>query len=188
MAKSATKSRASDKDLSDLFEHMLKDMYYAEKKIYRSLPKMIRAANDEELKAGLTNHREETAEQIAMLEQIFELIEKRPKAEKCDAMDGILEEAESILEDFGETRAGDAAIIMSAQAVEHYEMTRYGTMLSFAEVLGMKEAVKMIRTILDQEKKADKTLSALAEGRVNYAAEEDSGDEAAAPAKRAASR
>lgn len=165
----ATK-KSSEKGLSDLFEHALKDIYYAEKKIYKSLPKMIKAAEDAKLKDGLTKHRDETAEHIDKLESVFELIGKRPKAEKCDAIDGILEEGDGLLEDFGATQAGDAAIIFSCQAVEHYEITRYGSMHAFASALGLKDAVGIIDSILAQEKKADADLSKLAEARVNHAA------------------
>ncbi len=154
-------------DLNALFEHALKDMYYAEKKIYRSLPKMIKAAEDAALKEALTAHRDETQGQIEVLEQVFELIGKRPKAEKCDAMDGILEEATGLLEDFTGGAANDSAIIFSAQAVEHYEISRYGSMHAYAVQLKMKEAASLIKGILDQEYAADKSLSALAEGQLN---------------------
>lgn len=176
-SKSATRaaSRVASRDsksLSDLFEHALGDIYYAEKKIYKSLPKMIKAADHPELVEALTSHREETAGQIEKLEAIFELLGKRAKAEKCDAIDGILEESESLLEDFGSSVAADAAIIFSCQAIEHYEITRYGSMSAFAEALGMDEAKQHIEEILTQEKAADTTLSALAEDSVNAAAAE----------------
>lgn len=164
MASSKTKEPMG---LDALFEHALKDMYYAEKKIHPSLPKMIKAAEAPALKEALTAHREETQGQIETLEQVFELIGKRPKAEKCDAMDGILEEAASLLEDFEGGAANDSAIIFSAQAVEHYEISRYGSMHAYAVQLKMKEAAKLIKGILDQEYAADKSLSALAEGQLN---------------------
>jgi ferritin-like metal-binding protein YciE len=157
-------------DLSDLLEHAMKDMYYAEKKIYKSLPRMIRAAQDPALKDCLTAHRDETAQQIEILEEIFTTLGKRAKAEKCDAIDGILEESTSLLEDFKGSTAIDAAIIFSAQAVEHYEITRYGSMLAYAKVLGHAEVARMLGQILKQEQAADTTLSALAEGSVNAAA------------------
>lgn len=167
---SRTTSGSEEKGLQDLFEHALKDMYYAEKKIHKSLPKMIRAASDPALKDGLTAHRDETAGQIETLEEVFGLLGKRPKAEKCDAIDGILDEADTLLEDFKGSDAGDSAIIFSAQAVEHYEITRYGSMHAFALALGMKDAAKLIKGVLDQEYAADKTLTAMAEGRINAAA------------------
>lgn len=158
------------KGLDALFEHGLKDMYYAEKKILRSLPKMIKAAEDPALKQALEKHREETTGQIEVLEQVFDMIGKRAKAEKCDAIDGILEEATSLLEDFGSSRTGDAAIVFSAQAVEHYEITRYGSLVAFATALGMTDAARALKTILDQEYAADKALSGMAEGGINRAA------------------
>jgi len=170
-AKKATSvSAKDDKSLSDLFEHALGDIYYAEKKIYKSLPKMIKAADHPELVQALTSHREETAGQIEKLEAIFELLGKRAKVEKCDAIDGILEESESLLEDFGSSVAADAAIIFSCQAIEHYEITRYGSMRAFADALGMDEAKQHIDDILAQEKAADASLTELAEDSVNAAA------------------
>ncbi len=169
-ARAGTQAGASTMDLSDLLEHGLKDIYYAEKKIYKSLPKMIKAAQDPKLKEGLTAHREETAQQIEILEEVFAAMGKRAKTEKCDAIDGILEESTSLLEDFSGSVAIDAAIIFSAQAVEHYEITRYGSMQAYAKVLGMSDVAGMLGQILDQERAADEKLSALAEGSVNAAA------------------
>lgn len=160
------------KGLADLFEHGLKDIYYAEKKIHKSLPKMIKAASDPELQSGLTAHREETAEQISRLEEIFGILGKKPQAKKCEAIDGILKEGDGLLKDFGKTRAGDAAIVFSCQAVEHYEITRYGSMQTYAAELGHKDIAALLRQTLNEEKNADKTLSKVAVSRVNYAAEE----------------
>lgn len=157
-------------DLHALFEHGLKDIYYAEKKILRSLPKMIKAAHAPELKTALEKHRDETTGQIETLEKVFEMIGKRAKAEKCDAIDGILEEATSLLEDFGGGDAGDAAIVFSAQAVEHYEITRYGSLVAFSTALGLKQVAAALKTVLDQEYAADKSLSAMAESGINRAA------------------
>jgi ferritin-like metal-binding protein YciE len=159
-----------DTSLSSLFEHALKDMYYAEKKIYRSLPKMAKAAQSEELRTTLTEHREETAQQIERLEQIFEMIGKKARGERCDAIDGILEEGSGLLEDFGGTKAADAAIIFSCQAVEHYEITRYGSMAAFASQLGLDDAAALLEDILSEEKDADEKLSGLAESSINSAA------------------
>lgn len=170
MVKTTSGAEARTMDLADLLEHALKDMYYAEKKIYKSLPKMIRAAQDPALKDGLTKHRDETATQIEILEEIFAALGKRAKAEKCDAIDGILEESASLLEDFKGSTAIDAAIIFSAQAVEHYEITRYGSMQAYARVLGHADIAKMLHSILQQEVNADATLTILAEGSVNAAA------------------
>jgi ferritin-like metal-binding protein YciE len=170
MVRKMSSDDARTMDLSDLLEHALKDMYYAEKKIYKSLPKMIRSAQDPALKDGLAKHRDETATQIDTLEEIFATLGKRPKAEKCDAIDGILEESTSLMEDFKGSAAMDAAIIFSAQAVEHYEITRYGSMKAYAKVLGHADIAKMLEGILQQEVIADATLTTLAEGSVNAAA------------------
>ena len=159
------------KTLEDLFEHALKDIYYAEKKIYKALPKMIKAVHDDELRTGLEHHRGETEQHIAKVEQIFALLEKTPKAQKCDAIDGILEEADGILKDFAKTKSCDAAIIFSGQAVEHYEITRYGSMHAYANALGMTEAAELLASILEQEKAADQKLTDLADDRINHAAE-----------------
>ncbi|MTH79914.1 ferritin-like domain-containing protein [Paracoccus aestuariivivens] len=172
--------RSSQKTLSDLLEHGLKDMYYAEKKIYRALPKMIRKADHPELKEALENHRAETESQIETLENVFELLGKRARGEKCEAIDGILEEGESLLEDFGDSVASDAAIIFSCQAVEHYEITRYGSLRAFAEELGLEEIRDHLDAILAQEKAADGTLNELAEGSINDAASEYDAEEESA--------
>jgi ferritin-like metal-binding protein YciE len=168
--KPTARPTAQTLDLSDLLKHALKDMYYAEKTIYKALPKMIKAAQDPALKDGLSAHREETVEQVEILKKIFTAFGMRAKAEKCDAIDGILEEGTALLEDFKGSPALDAAIIFSAQAVEHYEITRYGSMHSYALVLGHKDVARMLETILQQEKAADETLTSLAEGSVNAAA------------------
>ena len=160
----------SEKGLADLFEHGLKDMYYAEKKILRSLPKMIKAAQDPGLKQALESHRDETMTHVETLETVFDMIGKRAKAEKCDAIDGILEEATGLLEDFGGSETSDAAIVFSAQAVEHYEITRYGSLVAFAKALGLKDAATELKRVLDQEYAADKALSGMAETGINRAA------------------
>jgi ferritin-like metal-binding protein YciE len=167
MMKEKSRSEGQDESLHGLFEHALKDMYYTEKKIYRSLPKMIKAAGSEDLSKALTLHRDETAMQIERLEQVFGIIGKRPKGERCDAIDGILEEGNGLLEDFGDTRSGDAAIIFSCQAVEHYEITRYGSMVAFARQLGLNDAAGLLEDTLAEEKDADGKLSALAESNIN---------------------
>lgn len=183
-AQSSAKSRKSaEKGLADLLEHGLKDIYYAEKKIYRSLPKMIKAAEDEQLVEALTAHREETAGQIETLEQVFDAMGVSAKGEKCDAIDGILEEAQSILDDFGGTFASDAAIIFSAQAVEHYEIARYTSMVGFADALGLDDVREMLSGILAQETAAHTKLNDMAEGSINEAASEYDEDDHTADAK-----
>lgn len=133
---------------------------------------MIKAAEDAALVEELTAHREETQGQIETLEAVFEFLGMRAKVEKCDAIVGILTEAESILEDFGGTMASDAAIIFSAQAVEHYEIARYSAMIGFADALGLDEVHQKLQTTLDQENSAQSKLTEMAEGSVNAAASE----------------
>lgn len=174
----AKRSKADEKGLIDLFEHALRDMYYAEKKVYRALPKMIKAADDEALAEALSAHRDETQGHIEALEAVFEMMGLRAKGEKCDAIDGILEEAEGILEDFGGTLAGDASIIFSARAVEHYEICRYSAMVGFADALGLDEVQAKLQTVLDQENAAEEKMKALAQDSINEAASEyDSEDD-----------
>jgi ferritin-like metal-binding protein YciE len=158
---------AKQKTLEDLFLHTLKDIYYAEKKILRNLPKMAKAAESEELRQAFETHREETQGQIERLEQVFELLGKRAQGVTCEAINGILEEGESVMEDFGDSEAADAAILAAAQAVEHYEIVRYGTLKTFAEELGMQDAAKLFDQNLQEEKKTDQLLTQLAEARVN---------------------
>jgi ferritin-like metal-binding protein YciE len=164
MAKKPSETTA----LEDMFEHALKDMYYAEKKIYSSLPKVIKAAQSEDLKAALSAHREETAGHIQQLENIFGMIGKTPKAQKCDAIDGILKEVEGVIEDFGDTSGCDAAIIFAGQAVEHYEITRYGTMRVWAETMGKSDIEVLLADLRDEERAADEKMTALAEGQFNH--------------------
>lgn len=170
-------SSQSEKGLADLFEHAMRDMYYAEKKIYRSLPKMIKAAEDASLIEALTMHREETQDHIAALESAFEAMGLRAKGIKCDAIDGIIEEAEGILEDFSGTLAGDAAIIFCAGAVEHYEIARYTSMIGFADALGLDKVHKILEGVLNQELSAKDKLNSLAEGSINEAASEYDSDD-----------
>lgn len=166
-ASAATKNT---KTLDDLFLHGIQDIYYAEKKLTKALPKMIRVAQSPELKDALEKHLGETEEHVEKVEKVFGILDRAPKAKKCDAIDGIVAEAEEILKEFAKTAAGDAAIIFSGQAAEHYEITRYGSLRAFAEVLGMDDAAEILQSILDQEKAADHKLSELAEDRIDYAA------------------
>lgn len=177
-ARTTKASQPAEKGLVDLFEHAMRDMYYAEKKIYRALPKMIKAAEDEALVEALEAHREETQGHIETLETIFETMGLRARGEKCDAIDGILEEGEGILEDFGGTLASDAAIIFSCRAVEHYEICRYSAMAGFADALGLDDVHRHLQKVLDQENAAEAKLMSLAEGTINEAASEyDEDDE-----------
>ena len=164
------------KGLEDLLIHGLKDMYYAEGKIQKALPKMIEAASDEALRDALENHLAETGEQITKLESAFEALGQAAKGEKCDAIEGILKEGDSLLSDFGGTPSGDAAIIFSCQAVEHYEIARYGSLRAYAELLGHDEVASLLEEILEQEEAADDTLSEIAEDTANPAAAGDTAD------------
>lgn len=167
-----------ERGLLDLLKHGLEDMYYAEGKIEKALPKMIKAAQDEELREGLEKHLEETGQQIEKLKDAFMLLGEKAKGEKCDAVEGILKEGESLLKDFGGTPAGDAAIIFSCQAVEHYEIARYGSLRAYAELLGQDDVAGLMTEILEQEEAADELLSQVAEERANpkAAAEGDDKD------------
>ena len=157
------------KPLDDLFHDMLKDVYYAEKQILKALPKMAKAAKSPELKKAFEIHKAETAEQIERLSQVFDLIGKPPRAKTCDAILGILKEGEAVLEEYGDSPALDAGLVASAQAVEHYEMARYGTLKAWATQLGHKDAVKLIDETLAEETKTDKLLTQLG-GPANSAA------------------
>jgi ferritin-like metal-binding protein YciE len=158
---------AKQKTLDDLFFHTLKDIYYAERKILKNLPRMAKAAESGELRQAFETHREETQGQIERIEQVFEMLGKRASGKTCEAINGILEEGESVMEDFGESEAADAAILAAAQAVEHYEIVRYGTLKTWAQELGMQDAVRLIDQNLQEEKKTDQLLTQLAEARVN---------------------
>lgn len=157
----------SPKDLNDLFYDTLKDIYFAEKQIMRALPKMAKNAQSPELSAAFEKHRDETEVQIERLEQVFELLGKPARGKTCDAIMGIIDEAKEIMEDYAGTDALDPGMIGVAQAVEHYEISRYGTLSAWAAQLGMKDAVKLLETTLAEEKKTDVALSTLATAKVN---------------------
>jgi ferritin-like metal-binding protein YciE len=160
-------SASKEKDLHDLFLDQLKDMYFAEKQILKALPRMAKAATSDKLRAAFEKHHDETEGQIERLEQVFELIDKPARGKTCDAILGLLDEGKEVMDDYKGTEALDAALLAAAQAVEHYEMARYGTMKAWAVKLGMKDAVKLIDETLQQERKTDKDLTALAEAGVN---------------------
>jgi ferritin-like metal-binding protein YciE len=157
----------AEKDLSDLFVDTLKDIYFAEKQIYKALPKMAKAAASDELRAAFEKHHGETEGQIERLEQIFEMIGKPARGKKCDAIEGIIDEGKEIMEEYADTPALDAGLLAGAQAVEHYEISRYGTLKTWANQLGHKDAVKLIEQTLVEEKKTDEALSKLAVSAVN---------------------
>jgi ferritin-like metal-binding protein YciE len=157
----------ADKDLNDLFLDTLKDIYYAEKQILKSLPKMAKAAASDQLRAAFEKHQDETEGQIGRLEQIFELLDKPARGKKCDAIEGILDEGKEIMDEYKGASALDAGLLAAAQAVEHYEISRYGTLKSWAGKLGMNEAVRLLDQTLNEEKKTDDTLTKIAETAVN---------------------
>jgi ferritin-like metal-binding protein YciE len=157
----------SDKDLNALFLDTLKDIYYAEKQIYKSLPKMAKAAQSDQLRAAFEKHHDETEGHIERLEQIFELLGKPARGKKCDAIEGILDEGKEVMDDYEGTPALDAGLLAGAQAVEHYEISRYGTLKSWADKLSLTEAVKLLDQTLAEEKKTDETLSKIAVSAVN---------------------
>jgi len=150
---------AEEKTLDDLFLDTLKDIYFAEKQIVKTLPKMAKAAQSDELRAGFEQHLEETHGHVERLEQIFEILGKPARGKTCEAILGITEEGKSIIEDFKGTVALDAGLVSSAQAVEHYEIARYGTLKAWAEQLGYKDAVKLLDATLQEEIATDQKLS-----------------------------
>lgn len=157
----------AEKNLNDLFLDTLKDIYYAEKQIYKSLPKMAKAAQSEQLRAAFEKHETETEGQIERLEQVFELLGKAARGKKCDAIEGILDEGKEIMDEYKGTSALDAGLLAAAQAVEHYEISRYGTLKTWAGQLGLKDAVKLLDATLAEEKKTDDALTKLAVSAVN---------------------
>ena len=158
---------AEPKKLQDLFVETLKDIYYAEKQILKALPKMAREAKSPELKQAFETHRSETEGHVDRLQQVFELVDKPARGKTCDAILGIVEEGKEVMEEFANSPALDAGLLSSAQAVEHYEIARYGTLKTWAGQLGLKEAVKLLDQTLQEEIKTDKLLSQLATQQVN---------------------
>jgi len=157
----------SEKDLSDLFVDTLKDIYYAEKQIYKSLPKMAKAAASDQLREAFEKHHDETEEQIERLEKIFELLGKPARGKKCDAIEGILDEGREDMDEYADTPALDAGLLAAAQAVEHYEMARYGTLKTWANLLGRKDAAALLEATYKEELETDKKLTQLAVGNDN---------------------
>jgi ferritin-like metal-binding protein YciE len=159
------------KGLTELFHDTLKDIYFAEKKILSALPKMAKAVHTHELRAAFEKHEQETREQVTRLEQVFELLDQKPQAKTCDAIMGIIEEGQEIMKEYKGSPALDAGLLSAAQAVEHYEISRYGTLITWAKELGLNQGVRLLEQTLNEEKKADEKLSALAETCVNQEAE-----------------
>jgi len=155
------------KTLSDLFEHTLQDIYFAENFIHKNLPTMIDKSSNASLKKLFKDHRAETEGQIDRLKKVFELIGKEAKGEECPAIEGIVKEAEELIDEIKNPETLDAALIAAAQAVEHYEITRYGTLLTWAKELGHEDAISLLRDNIEEEKSADSKLTRLAEDRLN---------------------
>jgi ferritin-like metal-binding protein YciE len=160
------------KTLQELFHDTLKDIYYAEKKILSSLPKMAKAAQFSDLRAAFEKHEQETEGQVERLEQIFALIEEPAKGKTCDAINGILDEGKEIMTEFKGSPALDAGLLAAAQAVEHYEISRYGTLKTWANELGLDEAVELLDQTLEEEKKTDAALTEIARTAVNQEAQQ----------------
>jgi len=161
---------ATTKTLDDLFLDTLKDIYFAEKQVLKALPKMARAAQSEEGKAGFLQHRDETQGQIERLEQVFEMIGKRPQTKPCEAINGIVAEGEETIEEFGESRAIDTGLVAAGQAVEHYEMARYGALSGWATQLGMPKAAALLNETLQEEMNAEKLLTQIAKSKADKTA------------------
>ena len=157
-------------NMGDLFVHTLQDIYYAENKILKSLPEMIENATDTQLKQGLQSHMQETKGHVQRLEQVFGMIGQKAQSVNCPAIDGIIEEADEVSGEVADKRVLDAAIIAAGQAVEHYEITRYGSLIAWAKELGRSDVATVLQQTLEEEKAADKKLTSIAESHVNASA------------------
>jgi ferritin-like metal-binding protein YciE len=155
------------KTLEDLFHDTLKDIYFAEKKILTALPKMAKAAQSDELRAAFEKHHAETEGQVERLEQVFDLIGKKAQGKTCDAIVGIVKEGQEVMKEYKGSPGLDAGLLAGAQAVEHYEISRYGTLKTWADELGLRDAVRLLDATLQEEKKTDATLTRIAESVVN---------------------
>jgi len=160
----------SMKTMNDLLITFMQDVYYAERQILKALPKMAKASENEELKQALMHHREETQGQVERLEGAFEALGKRARGQTCEAIKGLIEEGDEIVEEFEAGTVRDAGILACAQAVEHYEMARYGTIIAWAKAVGADDVARLMQATLDEEKKADTTLNQLAQRRINQQA------------------
>ena len=172
-ATSATRGSGQDENnskLRKLFEEELKDIYWAEKALVKAIPKMINKATSEELIQALESHLAETEEQVSRVEEVFGEIDMDPKAKKCEAMEGLISEAEEVMKESESGVMMDAGIIASAQKIEHYEIASYGTLRTFAQTLGLKNAVRMLEQTLTEEKAADEKLTEVAESSINMQA------------------
>jgi ferritin-like metal-binding protein YciE len=167
---------AKTKTLQDLFLDSLKDVYFAEKKIMTALPKMAKAAQNEKLTAAFEKHLGETEAQVDRLEKVFEELDESPKGKKCPAILGLVEEGQEIIKEYKGSPALDAGLLAAAQAVEHYEISRYGTLVTWAQLLGLRQSTRLLKQTLNEEEKTDQALSALAERAVNQEAQAEAAE------------
>lgn len=158
------------KTMDDLFYALLQDVYYAEKQLLKALNKMAKKATNPELEQAFSDHRTETEGQVVRLEQVFEMIDKRARGKKCDAILGIIAEGDEVMEEAEEDHVLDAGLVGAGQAAEHYEIARYGTLIAWAKQLGKPQIARLLHQTLEEEKKADALLTQIAEGQVNPAA------------------
>jgi ferritin-like metal-binding protein YciE len=161
---------ATTKGLNDLLHTFLQDIYYAERQILKALPKMAKAASNTQLKEAFTHHREETQVQVERLQRVFDTLGKRARGATCEAINGLIEEGEEVIEEFPEGSVRDAGLAACAQAVEHYEIARYGALIAWAKTVGQKEVVSLLEETLAEEKKADTLLNQLASKEINQQA------------------
>lgn len=158
------------KNLDDLLHDLMQDVYYAEKQLLKTLPQMAKKASNEELAQAFLAHRDQTEGQIARLEQAFEMLEKKPRGKKCDAILGIIQEGKEVIEEADDDEARDAGLIGAAQAAEHYEIARYGTLCAWAKQVGKPQIARLLHQTLEEEKQTDELLTKIAESSVNKAA------------------
>jgi ferritin-like metal-binding protein YciE len=173
--KSSSKSSSSSEDLKKIFEEELKDMYWAEKHLTKALPKMAKAATSEELQDAFEEHLQQTEDHVNRLEQVFEICGFKAQAKKCEAMEGLVEEAQELISEHEQGVVLDSGLIIAAQKVEHYEIASYGSMRTLAEVLGFEDAVELLQETLDEEGETDKKLTDLSQ-TINQMAMEESED------------
>ena len=172
------KTQETNSQLQKFFEDSLKDIYWAEKNLTKALPKMQKAATTEELKNAIEEHLAQTENQVARLEKVFELIGKKAQAKKCDAMEGLIKEGESIVEETEEgSMTRDVGIIMAAQKIEHYEIATYGGLAQIATTMGLDEAADLLNETLDEERETDQLLTEIAENNINWEAEQETENE-----------
>ena len=168
----------NNSQLEQYFHDSLKDLYWAEKHLTKALPKMQEAATTEQLQSAIEEHLAQTEEHVARLEQVFELLELKPQAKKCDGMEGLVKEGESIIEETEEgSMTRDVGIIASAQKVEHYEISAYGTLVTLAKTMGRDDVAQILATTLEEEKQTDLNLTQIAENDINWEAEQEGGSE-----------